>query len=589
MQNEADLYEYKTYTAASFVIGLFITLGASFANALGLNIQKLHFNRQESLPSNQRKPDYKSGYWWFGLLLYIASQVVGSTLALEFLRAEYVAPLGSTSLIFNVIFAYLLAGTPVTKLDVFGTLTIVLGVVGVVVFGNQRTKSADFDKETNLSLTLLKQLWSRADWLVYFLFLELTTVVFFWVSTVCHQVCMARVTDERGSGNDFDTTREHDIEEMLDGGGGRRAVLEDASFKTRVTVWRRQFKRSHGQVRRILKNALEHWSQSRPDSSIRQLAGMCWAITGGVLAGQTLIFAKSGVKLVSSALDHSDPNGASQFASPLSWIIVILLVVSAVAQVYCLNQALKCYDSTLVVPVLFSSYTASAFINTLVYLDEMDSYRTWVFVCIWLSILVLVCGVIMLSLKKVPAQRKRGLSLGTSGEEEVGSNGGGENDGIELDKVDHHSQQQQEFDSTTTRTRSGSSSAARVVESLSKPPPFLDGKRQGSLGKMFGGMPSNNDGILNEQTRQQRRRGAQRLDDDDNDETSSRHDRDDKDSVFDRQSEPAELDEVDVLDYEGTRSGSSTGRGKRRDSNGDDDDVFGDFKYAEPSSTIRQD
>lgn len=72
------------------------------------------------------------------MILYIASQVVGSTLALEFLRAEYVAPLGATSLIFNVLFAYLLAGTPVTRIDVFGTVVIVVGVVGVVVFGNHR-------------------------------------------------------------------------------------------------------------------------------------------------------------------------------------------------------------------------------------------------------------------------------------------------------------------------------------------------------------------------------------------------------------------------------------------------------------------
>ncbi|KAK4050594.1 hypothetical protein OIV83_003320 [Microbotryomycetes sp. JL201] len=550
MQNETDLYEYKKYTAGSFVIGLFITLGASFANALGLNIQKLHFNRQEALPPAQRKPDYLSGYWWLGLVLYIASQVVGSTLALEFLRAEYVAPLGSTSLVFNVVFAYLLAGLPVTKLDVAGTATIVLGVVGVVVFGNKRDKG-EFDKESNLTLTLLKQLWSRLDWILFFVFLELTTIVFFWVSTVVHDVCMARVTDERGQIDS--NSPEHDIEEMLDGGGGRRAVLQDASFKTRVEAFRRKLKRSHGHLRRLLKRVLEHWSQSRPDSSIRQLAGMSWAVTGGVLAGQTLIFAKSGVKasvaLVSSALDHSDPNGASQFASPLSWIIIVLLVITAVAQVYCLNMALKCYDSTLVVPVLFSAYTASAFINTLVYLDEMDSYRTWVFVCIWLSIAVLVAGVVMLSLKKVP-QRARASSLTRGDDEEAGTA-----NEIELQKVDGDA------------------------------PPFLDGKRQGSLGKMFGGLPANastadvasttSNKAPMEQSRWQRRRGATRLSDNDDDGG-------DKDSVLSAQTGPRELDEVDVLDYDtGSTSTNPFGRMRRRSSAGatDKEDDFGDFKH----------
>lgn len=35
----------------------------------------------------------------------ILSQLVGSTLALQYLRAEFVAPLGSSSLVFNFLFA----------------------------------------------------------------------------------------------------------------------------------------------------------------------------------------------------------------------------------------------------------------------------------------------------------------------------------------------------------------------------------------------------------------------------------------------------------------------------------------------------
>ena len=65
------------------------------------------------------------------------SQLIGSTLALEYMRAgeaglifpfpyfiscfiaEYVAPLGSTSLVFNFLFARFLVGTPVTSTDIY--------------------------------------------------------------------------------------------------------------------------------------------------------------------------------------------------------------------------------------------------------------------------------------------------------------------------------------------------------------------------------------------------------------------------------------------------------------------------------------
>lgn len=51
--------------------------------------------------------------------LFRLSQLIGSTLALRYLRAEYVAPLGATSLIFNFLFASLLVGTPVTNTDIY--------------------------------------------------------------------------------------------------------------------------------------------------------------------------------------------------------------------------------------------------------------------------------------------------------------------------------------------------------------------------------------------------------------------------------------------------------------------------------------
>lgn len=269
------------------------------------------------------------------------------------MRAEYVAPLGSSSLIFNILFAYLLVGTSITKLDVVGTLTIIVGVVGVVVFGNMRIKTDKIDAESNLSLSLLKELWGRSDWIIFLTFLELTTVAFWWLSRIAHGVCMARVIDERGE-DDRDGSG---VDAMLEGGGGRRVAnpYEGQGFVGQVKSFRDAWHRKQGRIRRVVKQALERWTSARPDSSIRQLAAFAWAVTSGLLSGQTLILAKSGVKLVTSAIHKSDPNEANQFTSPLSWFIVILLVVCAVTQVYALQLALKCFDATFVVPVLFAT------------------------------------------------------------------------------------------------------------------------------------------------------------------------------------------------------------------------------------------
>jgi hypothetical protein len=179
---------------------------------------------------------------------------------------------------------------------------------------------------------------------------------------------MARIVDERG-----DADRDGSgIEAMVGGGGGRRVAdpYEGEGFMGSVKSTRDKLRVGRGKLRAVVKRSIERWSQSRPDASIRKLAGFAWAVTGGLLSGETLILAKSGVKLVTSAINKTDPNEANQFASPLTWMILIVLVISAVAQVVCLNQGLKCYDSTFQVPLFFSTYTISSFLNSLVYLDQ---------------------------------------------------------------------------------------------------------------------------------------------------------------------------------------------------------------------------
>ena len=109
----------RYHAGSDFLIGLAITIAASVLNAAGLNLTKLDLNRNSLLSPDQRKRDWLRPLWVLGLLMYIISQLVGSTLALQYralyaiqtigdltfctVRAEYVAPLGSASLIFNFV------------------------------------------------------------------------------------------------------------------------------------------------------------------------------------------------------------------------------------------------------------------------------------------------------------------------------------------------------------------------------------------------------------------------------------------------------------------------------------------------------
>lgn len=62
------------------------------------------------------------------------------------------------------------------------------------------------------------------------------------------------------------------------------------------------------------------------------------------------------VKLLSGSLSHENPGNQFGHAAPI--FTIILLVITAVLQIICLNRGLKVYDSTLVVPVFYGVYTA---------------------------------------------------------------------------------------------------------------------------------------------------------------------------------------------------------------------------------------
>lgn len=117
-------------------------------------------------------------------------------------------------------------------------------------------------------------------------------------------------------------------------------------------------------------------------------------------------------------------------------------------------------------PAFFAVYSITSFINSLVYLDEFDTYSTGIFVAIWLSIAVLSAGVLMVASKPPPKTRKRANTLsgpqpGEDGATPAATGAAGENP----------------FDDPVATT----------IPLDDDPVP--QGRRQGWLGKLFGGRP----------------------------------------------------------------------------------------------------
>ena len=205
---------------------------------------------------------------------------------MNYLKTQWIAPLGAFSLIFNFIFGSYLVGLRITRFDLYGTAVVVASVIIVVVFG---AWNAHPNKEDELSLEELKLLFARPIFIGYFV------------------------------------------------------ILNVIVFVILITVF-------------SLKSLLNNHTRKSKDPFLRGLdsiriykhLAILIAFAGGVLASETLLLAKSGIKLISLTL-----SGQNQFSDPISVVIFLLLLITALLQILCLNTGLALVSSVLVVPVFF--------------------------------------------------------------------------------------------------------------------------------------------------------------------------------------------------------------------------------------------
>ncbi|KAI8091464.1 uncharacterized protein B0P05DRAFT_527671 [Gilbertella persicaria] len=317
-----------------FVIGVFVSLGASFMDALGLNILKLDHVKESK--RTQQRGDCGRPLWHLGLYTYIASQLIGSTIALNYLKTQWVAPLGSVALIFNFIFAKLLVNSKITRKDVLGTCVVVASVIWIVVFGGMYNGE---DPEQSISVERLKVLFVRPIFIFYFSALNIIAFGGLFISIWSNW------------------------------------AISDESRKRKSQLF-----------------------ASMDQKKMKHIVGLMFSTEGGVLASETLLLAKSGVKLFTLSISSQ----VNQFNDNASRFILLALLITAILQVYCLNTALKLYTSVVVVPVFYGTYTALGLVNTIIYLDEIGNYPPWAIALVFVGIGVLIYGVFLLSSKPDP-------------------------------------------------------------------------------------------------------------------------------------------------------------------------------------------
>lgn len=90
-------------------------------------------------------------------------------------------------------------------------------------------------------------------------------------------------------------------------------------------------------------------------------------------------------------------NGHNQFQYALPWIIISLLVFSAIIQASCMVAVLKVCDTVLALPISMGVYSTLALINQNVYYDQWSKYSPLNYGMLIPSFFIVTFGVYLIS------------------------------------------------------------------------------------------------------------------------------------------------------------------------------------------------
>lgn len=287
------------------------------------------------------------------MLMFVASNLIGSTIQITTLPLPVLSTLQASGLVFNSAFATLLLKEPFTKFSAIGTLLTCLGAALIATFG------AIGEPAHNLQqlVDLLKER-SFIAWMACTLTVALITVL------VAHVLKIY-------------SSHKHIIQNWFD----KHETPDPASSSV-----------SPSRLKRSFTTALPRPLQLRL-SRLRMIRGLSYALISGILSAHSLLMAKSAVELiVRTVADH-----INQFNRFESWLILLALLFFALTQLYYLHLGLRLCSTSVLYPFVFCIYNVIAILDGLIYFQQASLLTHLDAGLVALGTVILLAGVLALS------------------------------------------------------------------------------------------------------------------------------------------------------------------------------------------------
>ncbi|KAK5083054.1 hypothetical protein LTR05_006936 [Lithohypha guttulata] len=339
----------------TIAVGILVGLISTSVQSLGLTLQRQSHLREDEKDYDDRKPAWKRPRWQAGMLMFVSSNLIGSTIQITTLPLPVLSTLQASGLVFNTAFATLLLKEQFTRYSAMGTIGTCAGAALIATFG------AIGEPAHNLSqlIALLKEK-SFIIWMAATLFVAVLTIAFSYL--------LKYYSSHRHIMRHWFTHHE-------------RPRSSSSAGSPQSAHPKRQFTSS-----------LPRPMQLRL-ARLRLIRGLSYGLISGILSAHSLLMAKSAVELIVRTLvDHRN-----QFNRFESWLILLALVFFALIQLYYLHLGLRLCSTSVLYPFVFCIYNIIAILDGLIYFQQGSRLSGLDAGLVALGTVILLAGVLALS------------------------------------------------------------------------------------------------------------------------------------------------------------------------------------------------
>ncbi|KKA28946.1 hypothetical protein TD95_004673 [Thielaviopsis punctulata] len=124
-----------SFPGGSIALGIVVGILSTSIQSIGLTLQRKSHILEDAKAAIVRRPPHLRRRWQLGMAMFIAANILGSSVQISTLPLPVLSTLQASGLVFNGLCATLILAEPFTRLSLVGTVLVCLGALLIAIFG----------------------------------------------------------------------------------------------------------------------------------------------------------------------------------------------------------------------------------------------------------------------------------------------------------------------------------------------------------------------------------------------------------------------------------------------------------------------